>query len=446
MNESCRRKLPRAGWACGSVLLLALGAGGCRNVDVVIARKDSNGEPPAAQGSGGATSGGSGGISGSGGIGDSGGIGGSGGNPGSGGATGGNPGSGGATGGNTGGGGGGYGLDGPIGLIEDAGVAGAMDAGSARLDGKAPPPSPPCPEPVTGPTPPFFNGHYIEIGNLLLDDRYAYLKVWDCCVDSKGYTLRVSLVDGQAQALHVSARYHTGLAQDDANLYLSAEEGLKVFSKTNETLIVHPVLVFDALAVAGGLVFGANQSGTQIMSVAPDGNTILLGAMTWSLADLVADADGVYATNRNEAGQIVFFAKDARIRVLVTGGGGGGDLAADDQYLYWAFGNELRRTRKSDGATDILGTSPSAVSGVTVDATHVYFTSSGTACTKSPAGVGKFGGGVHRVAKAGGPIQTLADDQVAPTKIAVGGGFVYWVAGSNQDSDRVLRRLAQPPP
>jgi hypothetical protein len=287
---------------------------------------------------------------------------------------------------------------------------------------------------VKGPWP------YIEVGNIVVDASFVYLKVSDCCgADALGLTLRVPVGGGMAEAVHTSARYHSGLAQDDDNVYLSTDEGLKTFSKSMGTLALRPGLVYEALAVRGGDVYGVGTSGLE--RVGPAEVKPLLG-MPWSLADIVVDGRGVYGTNRTGDGQIVFYdAAAGMARPLVSGAGAGGDLAQDDEYLYWAINDELRRTRKSDGATNLMARAPAAIGGLTADSTHVYFTSRGQPCAKVPAGVGRSGGGIHRVRKPNGALETRLLDQVAPGKIAVDDQFVYWVAGSNESATRVVLRV-----
>jgi hypothetical protein len=334
------------------------------------------------------------------------------------------------------GGGPGGGSSGSAGVGGGAGSFGGAGGGRAGSSGLSP-----CPAETSAPAT-FVKGPwpYVEVGNIVVDASFVYLKVSDCCgAEALGLTLRVPLAGGVAEAVHTSARYHPGLAQDDDYVYLSAEEGLKIFAKAAGTLAVRHGLVYDGLAVRGGDVYGIGAGGLERVGPA---DVQTLAAAPWSLADIVVDARGVYGTNRTGDGQLFFYdGAGGMARALVPGAGVGGDLAQDDEYLYWAVNDELRRTRKSDGTTNLMVRAPAAVGGLTADSTHVYFTSRGQQCAKSPAGVGRYGGGVYRVRKPNGPLETRVLDQVAPGKIAVDDVFVYWVAGSNESATRTVVRL-----
>jgi hypothetical protein len=453
-----RRSAKLQAWTLG----VALAASSCNQVDVLIARKDpaamnAGGDPvggdvsvggssgaPESPGSGGASSNdgqggyaaGAGGYTGTGGPGGSfGGTGGAGGRI----ETGGSGGVGGS--GASGGAGGTTSSEG--GSSGSAGISGGSGGAAGSSGGRGGSNLPACPA-EKSPLPSFVQGPwpYVEVGNIVVDASFVYLKVSDCCgADALGLTLRVPLAGGAAEAVHTSARYHAGLAQDDDNLYLSSQEGLKIFAKATSTLSVRPGLVYDGLAVRGGEVYGIGAGGLD--RVGPM-DAVTVAAAPWSLAEIVVDGRGVYGTNRGSEGQILFYDPAAgAVRALVSGVGAGGDLAQDDEYLYWAVDDELRRTRKSDGATNLVARAPAIIGGVTTDSTHVYFTSRGQQCAKSPAGVGRSGGAVHRVRKPNGQLETRVLDQVAPGKIAVDDAFIYWVAGSNESATRTVQRAAR---
>lgn len=69
-----------------------------------------------------------------------------------------------------------------------------------------------------------------------------------------------------------------------------------------------------------------------------------------------------------------------------------------------------------------LASDPHGANSVAVDATSVYWTSSGSA-----QGVVGPPGAVMKAPLAGGHAVTLASDQPYPTSLRVDGGYLYWV-------------------
>ncbi|HEX5060067.1 MAG TPA: hypothetical protein VFV99_11940 [Kofleriaceae bacterium] len=96
-------------------------------------------------------------------------------------------------------------------------------------------------------------------------------------------------------------------------------------------------------------------------------------------------------------------------------------LAQDDTYLYWGTSvpaqsgvtvkNYLARGPKAGGAKEKLA-DVGAITSIAVDGDWVYFADTS--------------GLVARVAKVGGPVETLATAQKDPRGLAVAGGFLYW--------------------
>jgi hypothetical protein len=330
----------------------------------------------------------------------------------------------------------------PLGGVPGSGGSSGALGGK---DGGASPPA--CPTEAAPHAGAFFQGPYIAIGDVALDRSHVYLKVSDCCDRPPGYVLRLPLAGGAAETVHASARYHTGLALDDAYVHFTSEEGLKTFTKATSTITIVPDAVYDALALFGDRVYAA--AAGKIASHGRDGIRVhAQGAFTPEA--LAVDERGIYFTNRGAAATVMFVpAAGGPASPLVPGAGAGGDLATDADHLYFSLSGAaagpvgLVRARKSDGAGLETLAAIRDLAGLAMDATHVYFTRSGTPCARSPAGTGQMGGALLRVPKAGGPMVELARDLVAPGKVAVDATHVYFVAGSNRDHYRALHRRAK---
>ncbi len=104
------------------------------------------------------------------------------------------------------------------------------------------------------------------------------------------------------------------------------------------------------------------------------------------------------------------------------------DLAVDDTSVYWTNFNSQNSVAKADkvlGTAVVLAqlTAGDQPFGIALDSTHVYWTTN-------------IGGGVYRVSKSGGPLETLASNQANPAAIAVDQTHVYWV---NRTGGQVMR-------
>ena len=206
--------------------------------------------------------------------------------------------------------------------------------------------------------------------------------------------------------------------------------------------MVVPNRVYEAVAVFQGRAYALDARRLESVDEASMARVLLDGS--YALTDLQVDAAGVYLRNGNAAGELLVVPLvGGEPRALVPGMGSGGDVAADQQYLYWARDTALFRTAKLDGQTEKLAHAPSAVGGLAVDATHVYFTARGIPCARALAGTGVMGGVVARIPKTGGAATELAAYQIGPSKVAVDDTEVFWVAGSNLNHYRSMYRLAK---
>jgi len=108
-------------------------------------------------------------------------------------------------------------------------------------------------------------------------------------------------------------------------------------------------------------------------------------------------------------------------------------VVADDTNVYWAEGvwdqpDNLIAFAPSGGGTveSLTSAGDASVFWITLDDTHVYASDN-------------YGGTVWKVAKAGGEIEVLAEDQPYPFDIEVDGAAVYWSSETTAELFRVAK-------
>lgn len=98
-------------------------------------------------------------------------------------------------------------------------------------------------------------------------------------------------------------------------------------------------------------------------------------------------------------------------------------VAVDGNDVYYVDLDEVKKISKLGGPVTVLAKARKPRS-IAVDDTHVYFTD---------AGPKMIDGAIVRVAKAGGPMETLAADQDQPYRLAIHGDYVYWTNAGRYD-------------
>jgi hypothetical protein len=148
------------------------------------------------------------------------------------------------------------------------------------------------------------------------------------------------------------------------------------------------------------------------------------------LDHMASTATEIFGTRRTQGptpmGEIAAFALlDGTARTIVSYAGSPSQLAVDGTNVYWSDASGIMSVPESGGDYGLLAPSAGA-QGVAVDDTSVYWTNAAL-------------GTVSRIAKTGGAVQTIADQQDTPVEIIVDGDFVYWTNTPDLGLGSVMR-------
>ncbi len=165
------------------------------------------------------------------------------------------------------------------------------------------------------------------------------------------------------------------------------------------------------------------------VAVGPDG---LLGGVqviasnedipTW----IAADEAGVFWGARVRGEIRMADVSSGIVETIVTGDSDPAELALDNDFVYWGShgtGSIRKLPRKGNVAVDILASHQAGPDRLTVDDSHVYWTTA-------------YSCGVMRVAKTGGEPEIIANRQPDANEIVVDDAYAYW---TNFQPGSVLR-------
>jgi hypothetical protein len=305
-----------------------------------------------------------------------------------------------------------------------------------------------------------------NVGALALDDDWVY---W---IDGTHGLARTSKRAGGAvtslRALGAGPTCCGFLAVDAASVYWAVDseglpKGLRRTSKAPPPVPAEdkPDVLVDpsppaCVAVDGDAIYWLRlkhgddwgRGGWIVRASKRGGPQKIMGSIeTPGFGCLAVDSSNLYLAAVNEA------RREAAVRSVPKAGGRektiasmvgpGGGLKVDDEHVYWMDAGGIVRARKTGGARSIVTEKPrrcSAMAGIALDDTHVYFSCGGF-------GPAEDTGTVWRVGKRGGTPVLLAEHQIHPSNIAVDHDFVYWSSeGSRRKAaaDGSVERLAKP--
>jgi hypothetical protein len=101
------------------------------------------------------------------------------------------------------------------------------------------------------------------------------------------------------------------------------------------------------------------------------------------------------------------------------------DLAVDANNVYWTTvdptlaSDVMSSAKNGTGLPVVLATGQHIASRMAIDDTYVYWLDEGLNPPSVP-------GSIHRVPKAGGPVELLSSCVTRPLGIAVDASYVYW--------------------
>lgn len=153
---------------------------------------------------------------------------------------------------------------------------------------------------------------------------------------------------------------------------------------------------------------------------------------------LTTSADTVFITSY-PGGELERIGKDGSGLMLLAKGESQGSLTADDNAVYWSTGATTDNTlnQLSHGATSPspVALHQKAITGLTHDATHVYWVSRLLEIDPKPAGF------VHRWPKNGSPgqVESMAEFQSEPSWIEIDDTCIYWINGHSHELMRMAK-------
>ena len=197
------------------------------------------------------------------------------------------------------------------------------------------------------------------------------------------------------------------------------------------------------LAVVAGVVYWTNTSSATVSSCARDGcggaptvMTASAGASAW---DLTGDATGIYWTNEGDDVRACSTTTCGSFPTLIRSGATPIGIArGTGSLLFWTergtgpnfVDGVVSRGRITPGASTPLASGLQSVNGITADATHVYFVTSGDGSVwKCPHATGCTGANASSLV-------LLANAQNTPWRVAVDASDVYW---TNKGDGSVMR-------
>jgi hypothetical protein len=194
----------------------------------------------------------------------------------------------------------------------------------------------------------------------------------------------------------------------------------------------------NSYVIHEGMLYVTQYEGAHdLVRVSLDGGTpeVLYPALDFAGALHRHDQDLWWVTNTNN-----FNVGNQLIRGTLSGDpvevflADGGGVLTDETHLYWVTGRAsevvVHRMLHAGGAIEELLTLDDSPSLILAD-DYLYW-------RFVSVDQSAHGGEIHRMPKDGGPTQMLVEGQNYPTKVVVGGNYVYW------NTQRAIARLALP--
>jgi sugar lactone lactonase YvrE len=270
-----------------------------------------------------------------------------------------------------------------------------------------------------------------------LDDSHVY---WTTSFSDGDAVMRRNKSGGELQVLADNQKGASELVLDATHVYWIANEAgdvMRIAKSGGEaqTLAQGQVGLNGIEVDESHVYFMTGNGGTDaVVRVGKDGGFATLVAQSSNPWGVAIDADYVY-WNDPGSSRVVRQAKDGgSLEDLAVDERGAMQIAVDADGIYWVSISELvvRHSRGPGEPVETVATFESLdeniswVGGISLDATHIYWTA-------YPANV------VMRVSKDGGAPEILAAQQSYPLGVAVDDDYVYWASSS----DNTIMRLSR---